>query len=58
MAMDRDVSLRCGGKTVDLNDFSARVLLGTLLGLLGALRGVDTRQEITVMIDPAKEQKA
>jgi hypothetical protein len=53
--MDREVSLRCGGKEVELNDFSARVLRGTLLGLAGALRDVDTRQEITVVIAPAKE---
>ncbi len=56
--MDRTVSLRCGGKAVELNDFSARVLRGTLLGLVGALRGVDTRQEITVVIDPSGRSNA
>jgi hypothetical protein len=52
--MDRDVKLLCGGKAVELNGFAEGVLRGTLLGLVGALRDVDTRREITVIISPEK----
>jgi hypothetical protein len=48
--MERELQLVVGGARVPLNDFAHRVVLNTLLGLLGSLRDVDTSQEIRIVV--------
>ncbi len=50
--MARELEITSDGKKVPMNDFSKRVVLGTLLGLLGALRDVDPRAEIRITVGP------
>lgn len=51
---DRDIELRVGDKRVPLNIFAKSVILGALLGMLGALKDVDPAQEIHIRVGPAK----
>jgi hypothetical protein len=51
--MARSVEIVAGGDTVDLNEFTAKIVLNTLLGLLGSLHGVEIDKEIRIVI-PAK----
>jgi hypothetical protein len=53
--MEREIELRCAGQRVGLNRFAKDVLLGTLLGLLKTLKGVDTEAELTLRIAAAKK---
>ena len=55
--MARMIRIESGGETVQLNGFSGRVVLNTMLGLLGSLRGVDTREEIRITIGAEEEGK-
>jgi len=48
--MDRKMEIVSGGERVELNGFSQRIVLGTLLGLLGSLHGVDPGAELRVTI--------
>ena len=50
--MARELEIMSGEEKVPMNDFSKRVVLGTLLGLLGALRDVDTHAEIRITVGP------
>jgi hypothetical protein len=50
--MAREIEIVSGGKKVPLNSFAQKAVLGTLLGLLGALRDVDTRAEIRITVTP------
>ena len=52
--MDRDIELRVGEERIPLNIFAKQVILGALLGMLGALKGVDPNREISLKIGPAK----
>jgi len=52
--MDREMEIHSGGKKVELNAFAERIVLNTLLGLLGSLHGVGTDEEIRVTIKAAK----
>lgn len=51
--MDRDIQLRIGGERVPLNLFARKVILGGLLGMIGALKDVDPKQEIQLTVGPA-----
>jgi hypothetical protein len=48
--MERELRIESGGAVVDLNAFAKRIVLGTLLGLLGALHGVDSKGEIRITV--------
>ena len=52
--MDRDLQILSGGKNVPLNEFARKVVLNTLLGLLGSLSDVDTSREILITLKPAQ----
>ena len=52
--MERDIELRVGDKRVPLNIFAKQVILGALLGMLGALKDVDPAQEIRIQVGPAR----
>lgn len=51
--MNRELEILSDGKKVPLNNFSQKVVLGTLVGLLGALRDVDPRGEIRITVKSA-----
>lgn len=51
---ERDIELSVGDKRVPLNIFAKRVILGALLGMLGALKDVDPAQEIHIRVGPAR----
>jgi hypothetical protein len=53
--VDRDIELRMGDKRIPLSIFPKQVILGTLLGLLGALKGVDLKQAISIQVGPARQ---
>jgi len=52
--MDHDLQILSGGKKVPLNEFARKVVLNTLLGLLGSLSDVDTGEEILITLKPVK----
>jgi hypothetical protein len=51
--MNYRVEIISGGKKIELNDFAERIVLGTLLGLLGSLRDVDIKEKITLAVTPS-----
>ncbi len=51
--MEREIQIESGGTKVSLNSFAQRVVLGTILGLMGALHDVDVRGEIRIVVKPA-----
>jgi hypothetical protein len=53
--MDRQIEILTSGERVELNAFAERIVLSTLLGLLGSLHGVDTEREIRITIGAAKK---
>lgn len=52
--MDRDIELRVGEERIPLNIFAKQVILGGLLGMLGALKGVDLQQGIRIEVRPVR----
>lgn len=52
--MHHDLQILSGGKNVPLNEFARKVVLNTLLGLLGSLSDVDVGGEILITLKPAK----
>ena len=55
LEMDRQIEILTSGERVELNAFAERIVLSTLLGLLGSLHGVDTEREIRITIGAAKK---
>ncbi len=53
--MDREIQIESAGKRVELNQFSHRVVLNTILGLVGSLHDVDTNAEIRIVVKPARQ---
>ncbi len=51
--MARSVEIVAGGSTVNLNEFTEKIVVNTLLGLLGSLHDVDPDKEIRILI-PAR----
>jgi hypothetical protein len=52
--MEHDLLILSGGKNVPLNEFARKVVLNTLMGLLGSLSDVDLAGEIHITLKPAK----
>ena len=52
--MERDLEVLCAGEKVDMNAFAEKVVLNTLIGLLGSLRDVDTDRDIRILIKPKR----
>lgn len=48
--MDREIEITSAGVKVSLNEFARRIVLNTLLALLGSLHGVDAAAEIRVVV--------
>jgi hypothetical protein len=51
--MEREMLLESGGVRVNLNRFSRRVVLNTVVALVGSLHDVDPRGEIRIGVKPA-----
>jgi len=52
--MPRDLQIVSAGKKVPLNEFATKVVLNTLVGLVGSLSDVDMGAEIVITLKPAK----
>jgi hypothetical protein len=52
--MSHDLQIVSAGKKVPLNEFARKVVLNTLMGLLGSLSDVDMGGEILITLKPAK----
>ena len=48
--MEREIEITSAGVKVSLNEFARRIVLNTLVALLGSLHGVDTTAEIRVVV--------
>ncbi len=48
--MARSVEIIAGGSPVEMNEFTQKIVLNTLLGLLGSLHDVDLDKEIRILI--------
>ncbi len=56
--MERELEVLCGGVKVQMNGFAERVVLNTLMGLLGSLRDVDPDSEIKITIGPKEKARS
>ena len=52
--MQHDLQIVSAGKKVPLNKFARKVVLNTLMGLVGSLSDVDMGAEILITLKPAK----
>ena len=52
--MQHDLQIVSAGKKVPLNDFARKVVLNTLMGLVGSLSDVDVDAEILITVKPVK----
>ena len=50
--MERELEVMAGGEKVELNPFTESIVLNTLVGLLGSLRGVNMNAEVRVVVKP------
>ena len=48
--MERELQILSGGDEVPMNAFAKKVVLKTLLGLLGSLHDIDPAREIRIVI--------
>ena len=53
--MARNVEILAGGSKVSLNEFTEKIVLNTLLGLVGSLHDVEVDQEIRIVIPRSAE---
>ncbi len=53
--MERELELLCAGKKVGMNRFAKEVVLGTVLGLLKTLKGIDPEAELSLRIEAARK---
>ena len=52
--MQHDLQIVSSGTKVALNEFARKVVLNTLMGLLGSLSDVDLGGEILITLTPAR----
>jgi hypothetical protein len=50
--MERDIEIMAAGQKVELNPFAASIVVNTLVGLLGSLKGVKLDGEVRVILKP------
>jgi hypothetical protein len=50
--MEREIEIVASGQKVELNPFAEAIVVNTLVGLLGSLKGVKTDSEIHVTLKP------
>jgi hypothetical protein len=51
--MERQIQVESGGKAVELNAFSHRIVLNTIVALVGSLHDVDPDGEIRIVVKAA-----
>jgi hypothetical protein len=51
--MEHEIQIESKGKVVELTPFARRVMLNTIMGLVGSLHDVDTKAEIRIVVKPA-----
>jgi len=56
--MEREIQVESGGKIVPLNPFSHRIVLNTILGLVGSLHDVDAAAEIRIVVKAAGARRS
>ncbi|MCX7039321.1 MAG: hypothetical protein NT005_09355 [Spirochaetes bacterium] len=50
--MERELEIMAGGEKIELNPFTESIVLNTLVGMLGSLRGVDMNAEVRLVVRP------
>ena len=50
--MERELEIVAGGEKIELNPFTESIVLNTLVGLLGSLRGLNMNAEVRVVVKP------
>jgi hypothetical protein len=50
--MEREIEIVSEGRKIELNPFSETVVVNTLVGLLGSLKGVQVDAEIRLVLRP------
>jgi hypothetical protein len=50
--MEREIEIVAAGQKIELNPFSEAIVINTLVGLLGSLKGVSTDGEIRLVLRP------
>jgi hypothetical protein len=50
--MERELEIVAGGEKIELNPFTESIVLNTLVGLLGSLRGVNMDGEVRLVVKP------
>ena len=55
--MERQIQVESRGKAVELNAFSHRIVLNTIVALVGSLHGVDPDGEIRIVVKAADQPR-
>jgi len=50
--MERDIEIVAAGEKVELNPFAEAIVVNTLVGLLGSLKGIAMDGEIRLVLKP------
>jgi hypothetical protein len=50
--MERDIEIMAAGQKVELNPFAESIVVNTLVGLLGSLKGVTLDGEVRIVLKP------
>jgi hypothetical protein len=50
--LERELEIVAGGEKIELNPFTESIVLNTLVGLLGSLRGLNMNAEVRVVVKP------
>ncbi len=53
--MERELEIQSRGQAVPLNRFVKKIVLNTILAMIGSLDGVDTDGELRVVVGPSRE---
>ncbi len=48
--MEREIEIMAGGTKVPLNEFARKIVLNTIIALVGSLRDVDSGAEIRITV--------
>ena len=48
--MKRELQILSGGDDIPMNEFAKKVVLNTLLGLIGSLHDIDPKKEIRIVV--------
>jgi hypothetical protein len=50
--MERELEIVAAGEKIELNPFTESIVLNTLVGMLGSLRGVDMNAVVRLVVRP------